>query len=224
MIAMLMAATCLAGCQTTPFFTLKQSYRSVADQNDETVGSIFIWSNDVNAAVIYKTGVVCAQRAMTVMTADSRIDAQVSDSILKLSEAMASTAAATVATAAAAADDPAGPTPVQASAQASQNDALITLAGSITEAAQLLTTTTERTAFLDVGMFYLCQLANNGSITTDHARSLTALLIQEAGGLETAAGGAVQRAIAVEPADGPRPPLAPLPPRPATGPARLPGG
>lgn len=203
----------LVGCTTSPFSTFKQSYRSVTDANNETVGSIFIWSNDVNAAVIYKSGVVCAQRAMTVMTADSRIDASVSDSILKLSEAVAAKAQASAVTAAAAAQNPAGPAAgAQASSQASQDAALVELAASIQEAAQLLTTTTERTAFLDVGMFYLCQLANNRSITEDAARSLTALLIQEAGGLNQSPASPRAQDVATAPVvAGPAAPVAPAP-------------
>lgn len=216
-IAILLAAATTSACSVTPFAALKQSYVSVVDSNRETVGSIFIWSNDVNAAVVYKSGVVCAQRAMTVVTADSRIQAAVPDSIFKLSEAAAATAAASVRSEEAAADAPDAGAAAQTASQTARSAALVELAASIQEAAQLLTTTTERTAFLDVGMFYLCQLSNNRSISEADARALTGLLIEVAGGL----GGPSSSAVATVPPvaqEERRDPLTPVPP---VGPAGL---
>lgn len=206
-------ALAVAGCTTTPFSSLKQSYRSVVDADNETVGSIFIWSNDVNAAVVYKTGVICAQRAMTSVTADSRLTLDVSDAIGSLSQAVATTAAASAETAATAANNP---NVDQSATQASQNQALLDLAGSIKETAQSLTTSTERTAFLDVGMFYLCQLANNGTLSADGSAFLTALLIQEAGGLNSAVTPPSLPGALIVPGL-PQIPMIPSPPEPVVG-------
>jgi len=150
-----------AGCENLGLTKFKQSYLSVAGRQG-TVGSIFIWSNDVNAAVVYSNGQICAQRAMTARDTDIQASANLSAAVADLS-----TAAAT-----AAANDEAS------------DESLLALSTTIREAAKMLTTTTERTAFLDVGLFYICQLSNNASISDDQTATLTNALISSASGLE----------------------------------------
>lgn len=150
-----------AGCQNLGLTKLKQSYLSVAGR-EGTIGSIFIWSNDVNAAVVYSNGQICAQRAMTAYETDIKASADLSAAVADL----------TTAAAAAAARDGAS------------DESLLSLSTTIRETARMLTTTTERTAFLDVGLFYICQLSNNASISDDQTATLTSTLIDAAGGLE----------------------------------------
>ena len=63
--------------------------------------------------------------------------------------------------------------------QTSNTQAAIELSGAIREAATSLSTSTERTALLDIGMFYLCQLEANRAVTPDQAALLTQQLIRD---------------------------------------------
>lgn len=175
-LAVAISAIALTGCQNLGLTKFKRSYVSVAEVQPRsegdaqpgtrrTIGSIFVWSNDVNAAVIYNTGVICAQRAMAVLTADARASGRLSEAALRLARATEEGTAGSA--------------------------ELMSLSASIQETAQLLTTSTERTAFLDVGMFYMCQLANNQAISQEQAAALTNLLIVSASGLS---GGAQEEA------------------------------
>ena len=58
------------------------------------------------------------------------------------------------------------------------------ISASITQAAELLTTTTERTAFLNMGMFYVCQIAANGSIDKAETDNIMLTLITESAGIK----------------------------------------
>ena len=62
-----LCALMASGC-TTHF---KKSYLSLVDEREETIGSVIFWDSDVNAAVIYEDGDICAQRAMSVITSVS---------------------------------------------------------------------------------------------------------------------------------------------------------
>jgi hypothetical protein len=57
--------------------------------------------------------------------------------------------------------------------------ALAELSGSIKQTANILTTTTERTAFLNMGLFYICQLSANKSISESTTLQLTSELIKQ---------------------------------------------
>lgn len=138
-----------------------RDYLSVATQEYpnsrlRTVGTLFVWSNDVNAGVIFEDGDVCMQRAMTMRSMSARGETSIPASIVSAASALE----------AAAADD--------------NEQAAIALSGAISQAAAALSTTTERTAFLDIGMFYLCQLHANDAITGAESAALTAQLIRDA--------------------------------------------
>lgn len=160
-LALTACAVMTTGCENLGLTRFKQSYLSVRGEQATTIGSIFVWSNDVNAAVIYNTGEICAQRAMTVRETDIAANGRLSAAVEQLAAA----------TATAAAEDASG-------------QSVISLSTTITETAKLLTTTTERTAFLDIGLFYLCQLSGNYSIDAEQTAALTAVLITAAGALE----------------------------------------
>lgn len=160
-LALAVSGLMTAGCENLGLTKFKQSYLSVAGRQG-TVGSIFIWSNDVNAAVVYSNGQICAQRAMTARETDIEASANLSAAVADLT---------TAAAAAAASDD-------------TSDESLLALSATIRETAKMLTTTTERTAFLDVGLFYICQLSNNASISDDQTATLTTTLIESAGSLE----------------------------------------
>ena len=166
---MVIASTGLAACQNFGLTEFKKAQISIKGAppgpheytpgltGNYTIGSVLIWSNDVNAAVIYNTGDICAQRAMTALTADTGFSASLSDALVKLN------------------------------AQGATPQTLADVRGTIEEVATRLSTTTERTAFLDIGMFYTCQLAANKAVTADEAEALTKLLITSAAGMKPSA-------------------------------------
>lgn len=143
----------LTACEHLP----KPGTRSVLSLRGKegTIGSLFVWSNDVNAGMITKDGDVCMQRAMTVRSSSAQGEATVPASIVSASAAL------------------------EAAAAQGQDQAAIALSGAISQAAAALSTTTERTAFLDIGMFYLCQLHANGAVSDHQAVVLAAQLIRD---------------------------------------------
>lgn len=60
---------------------------------------------------------------------------------------------------------------------------LASVSASFNQAVTLLSTSTERTTFLNVGMFYICQLSANESIDEDQAEALVVELIRAAAAL-----------------------------------------
>lgn len=134
----------------------KRSYLSVKDSQNQTVGTLFVWEADSSAAVLFKGGEACMQTALAVKTANMQAEAQLSDAILQLSQAASKIASE----------------PMKAN---ESEKALAEVSGSIKEAANMLTTTTERTSFLNLGMFYLCQISANKSISQDQ----TSILLKE---------------------------------------------
>ena len=160
------AAIACAACDTIPKPGTR-SYLSVATRRvpatsttpavpSQTIGTLLVWSNDVNAGVIYEDGDICMQRAMAtkVLSANGSLSAPAS--LISLSKA------------------------VEGAVNQGEPEAAIALSGAISQAAAALSMTTERTAFLDIGLFYLCQLEANESITPAQAAALTGQLITEA--------------------------------------------
>lgn len=96
---------------------------------------------------------MCMQRAMAVNNIDASATAKVSEAIMALSEAYT------------------------AAAKAGNAGDLASISGTLKVTAMSLSTTTERTAYIDMGMFYLCQIAANGSITPTEANALLRTLI-----------------------------------------------
>lgn len=137
----------VSGCATT-----KRS--SIAFRKDSG-GSLSVWDANMSAAVAYHNGKMCMQRAMAIKNLDAGAELQVSQAMLRLSESYKAAAAG----GGAAAGD------------------LATLSATLKQTATLLTTTTERTAYLDMGLFYICQIAANDSITPDKTNELLRTLI-----------------------------------------------
>ncbi|AXY57936.1 hypothetical protein CDG60_16030 [Acinetobacter chinensis] len=155
-IVCLATSMVLSGGCVSPYF--KRSYVSVAEQdggNGKTVGSLFVWNSDVSAAVIDKKGHTCVQRALT--TKDVKASVALSDQILKWTKALETTR------------------------NEKEREAL---SAAIATTSTLLTTTTERTAFLDTGLFYICQLGANNTLKQDEVIALSKQLIQSAADLK----------------------------------------
>lgn len=160
------AIACLAtsmvlssGC-VSPYF--KRSALSVGANTfdkygnpTKTLGTIFVWDADVSAAMIDKNGRTCIQRALT--TKDVKASVALSDQILKWARALETT---------------------------EDEKAQEALSAAIATTSTLLTTTTERTAFLDTGLFYICQLGANNTLKQDEVIELSKQLIQSAAGLK----------------------------------------
>ncbi|RZJ41524.1 MAG: hypothetical protein EON86_10180 [Brevundimonas sp.] len=164
-----LASLVTAACDTLPKPGTR-SYLSVATQAQppngpiRTVGTLFVWNNDVNAGVIYEGGNICMQRAMTARAASGSLNASAQ------AEAPANVLASMTAAA--------------AEANESGNaEASAAMSAAIAQTATALSATSERTAFLDIGMFYICQLSANGRFTAAETNSLSLQLIQSAAGM-----------------------------------------
>ncbi|MFT6790460.1 MAG: hypothetical protein ACJAVX_003871 [Pseudoalteromonas rhizosphaerae] len=160
LISIIAVTSILCGCST--YF--KKSYISIADKNEQTVGTLFVWEPDTSAAVILNdpdgTIRACMQTALAIKTTDSKGEATISEAILNLSKTAASVS----------------------TSQGTSSEkalALAELSGSIKQTANILTTTTERTAFLNMGLFYICQLPANKSISESTTLQLTSELIKQ---------------------------------------------
>lgn len=130
------------------------SKRSSLAYVKDSGGSLSVWDTSMSAAVAYPGGTkMCMQRAMAVNNIDASATAKVSEAIMALSEAYT------------------------AAAEAGNAGDLASISGTLKVTAMSLSTTTERTAYIDMGMFYLCQIAANGSITPTEANSLLRTLI-----------------------------------------------
>lgn len=125
-------------------------------------GSLSIWDADMSAAVGYQDGQICMQRALAIKTIDAGAMVKVSEAMLALSEAARE--AATNGTSA----------------------ELASVTATIKETATLLTTSTERTTFLDLGMFYLCQISANGGITDEQTATLVKIIAVAGASIKTA--------------------------------------
>ncbi len=167
--AIALASLACVACDTLPKPGTR-SYLSVATQESppngpvKTIGTLFVWSNDVNAGVIYQGGNICMQRAMTARALSGSVDASAR------AEAPASVLAAMTTVA----------------AEASENgnmEAAAAMSAAIAQTATALSATSERTAFLDIGMFYICQLSANGRLSMPETNQLSLQLVQSAAGM-----------------------------------------
>lgn len=153
----------MSGCAQLGGTYFKKSYISIKDSSDKTVGTMLVWEADTSAAILFESGRACMQTALAVKTTEMEAKAKISEALLNLSQTAASVA----------------------SSQQAANEPLADVTGSIKEAARLLTTTTERTAFLNIGMFYLCQIAANDSLTQEQAEQLAGSLIESAASMNS---------------------------------------
>lgn len=153
------AVLLLSGCTQLGGTKFKRSHISIIDKKNETVGTIFVWEADASAAVLYESGDICMQTALAIKTSDIEAKAKISEALLSLSK-----------TAALVASEP----------KSSTSQPLADITASIKEASKLLTTSTERTAFLNIGMFYLCQISANDSISAEQAKAILEVLVTSA--------------------------------------------
>lgn len=147
------------GC--TSYF--KRSASIVANKNGDHIGTIFVWEPDSNAALLNKRGKLCMQNALAINTTDTSISAKLSDAILELTESSKKIP--------------------ENDKESKENIANITT--TIKQTATMLTTSTERTAFLNTGLFYICQLAANSEISDNDMIALTQTLITSSAGLNS---------------------------------------
>ena len=141
--------TLLSGCETlTGAWGKKSSIAFVKDSG----GSLSVWNAEMSAAVAYESGQICMQRALAVKTIDTETAVKISDSMLALSTA------------------------AQAAIKDGDSSDLASITTSLKETASLLTTSTERTTFLDLGMFYLCQISANGGLTDNQTAELVQII------------------------------------------------
>lgn len=124
-----------------------------------TGAGMMAWDNDLSAALIVpgdnRRQKACMQMAMTMRDTSSNVTANVSDAILKVVDKI-----------------PDNPTPQQ----------LAEISSELTETSKALSTSTERTSFLLVGSFYLCQFQANG-MSDDSIAQLAQTLIVTAGSI-----------------------------------------
>ena len=139
----------LSGCESLTGAWGKQS--SIAFVKNSG-GSLSIWNAEMSAAVAYKSGQICMQRALAVKTIDTETAVKISDSMLALSAA------------------------AQEAIKDGDSTDLASITTSLKETASLLTTSTERTTYLDLGMFYLCQISANGGLTVTQTAELVQIL------------------------------------------------
>lgn len=165
----LIAIFTLSACVQFGGTRFKRSYVSIKDAQDKTVGTLFVWEADASAAVLFEDGEACMQTALAIKTANIQAEAKLSDAILNLSE---------TASAIAKQAEQEGASPARA-------ESLAKVTTTIQEAASMLTTTTERTAFLNIGMFYICQIAANKSINEEQANSLINTLVTSSAGMQS---------------------------------------
>jgi len=132
------------------------------EKTKEHIGTVIVWANDTNAAILNKDGKVCMQNALAIKTTNSTADVKLSEALLKLSKVEEKNLEAS---------------------PSENNEALLSVTSSIKQAATLLTTTTERTSFLNTGMFYLCQILSNSHIRDEDAKLILEQLVVSAAGL-----------------------------------------
>ena len=159
----------LCGCETLTGAWGKRS--SIAFVKDSG-GSLSVWDAEMSAAVAYKSGKICMQRALAVKNVDKATAIKLSDSILALAEA---------------------------AKKVSTDSELASISTSLKETASLLTTSTERTTFLDLGMFYICQISANGNLTKTQTAELVQIIALAGAGINVSVdNGATQKAANID--------------------------
>ncbi|WP_313242168.1 hypothetical protein [Stenotrophomonas sp.] len=132
--------------------------------NTVTLGTFMTWDPGRSAAMVMpgdnkRVDRMCMQNALGMKSASWFGSGKIDKAVLAASDALVSAAK-------------------------SNSADLASVSASFNQAVTMLTTSTERTTFLNVGMFYICQLSANEAITQEHAQVLLSELIQTAGNLE----------------------------------------
>lgn len=161
---------CLAtsGCTHFPAPWSDVDYLSIASNADskENLGTLFVWDSTVSAAILLPNKTACMQTALALKTTNVKAEAALSNALIELTKS-----AKTVVD--------------SGDSGTEKSDAMNKASASVTQAAKLLTTTTERTAFLNMGMFYICQIAANGSINQSETNQIMLTLITESAGIKS---------------------------------------
>ncbi|NAR78058.1 hypothetical protein GPS55_16055 [Acinetobacter haemolyticus] len=142
-----------SGCSTLDPIYLKRS--SVGFKPDSH-GSMSVWNSDLSAAIANKNGKICMQRAMTAKSFDQDTTINISNAILKIAQVL----------------KPDTDNSVQG------NQQLIEFQNKVKDTLAVLTTSTERTTFLDIGLFYTCQMAMNDDLNNEDAASVIKTLYE----------------------------------------------
>jgi len=138
---------CMAGCEYLGGARAKRSSIAFVDG-----GSLSVWNNEMTAAIEYNSGQICMQRALSVVANDFSNTAEVPKAFLSLADAL------------------------KTAADNGDEEQIAKLTTTLKETATLLTTSTERTTFLDYGMFYLCQISANGGLTDTQTAELIKII------------------------------------------------
>lgn len=147
----------LHGCSTLDPIYFKRS--SIAFDKNNTQGSMSVWNSDLSASIENRNGKVCMQRAMTAKSFNRKTEAKFSDSILQMSKGIINN-------------------------NNSTPKDLVNFQNEVKETLSLLTTSTERTTYLDIGLFYICQMAMNENINQQQTTELINILIERSSQVE----------------------------------------
>lgn len=153
---LLLVVLLCSGCKTANV--------SIKGDKSNTVGTLIAWDPSWSAGMVLPADDkspdrMCLQNALGMKALSGSGDAQADANVIS---ALAKTA----------------------STLAGQGGPGVKASGEFAQAITVLTTSTERTTFLNVGMFYLCQLGANGSISPTEAKVLVSELITAASKLE----------------------------------------
>ena len=148
----------VSGC--TSYF--KRSVKIAEDNNGEFKGAVFVWEPDSNAAVVSKDGQTCMQNALSISESDIELKASLNKSADVLAEQAKNK-----------------------DINPEEKQALASISSSIVRSAKELNVSTETTSFLNIGMFYLCQLEANEGLESQEVEALTKQLILSAASIQT---------------------------------------
>ncbi|MBH1477065.1 hypothetical protein I5U59_03995 [Stenotrophomonas maltophilia] len=161
-----LVALCLAasGCGSTIKSMAGKKLPGDKKTQTVTLGTFMTWDPARSAAMVMpgdqtRVDRMCMQNAMGMKSSSWFGSGKIDKAVLEASKALAN------------------------AAQNNSSD-LASVSASFNQAVALLTTSTERTTFLNIGMFYICQLSANESITEEQAMTLVSELIRTAGSLE----------------------------------------
>lgn len=159
-VPMLLVLTLISGC--TSYF--KRSVTVAQDKKDNFKGAVFVWEADSNAAMVTVDGKTCMQNALAISDSDTQLKVSLNKSADELAKTLAKA-------------NENGFSP-------ENQNAIAALSSAITQTAKALNVSTERTSFLNIGMFYLCQLSANGGLTTAQLNTLTETLLKQSASMK----------------------------------------
>lgn len=155
----LLVSVAAAGCQST-IKSMAGKKQPGGDEQSVTLGTFMTWDPARSAAMVMpgdgtRVDRMCMQNALGMKSGSWVGSAKVDKAVLAASKAL------------------------EAAAKNNSGE-LGSVSASFNQAVTLMTTSTERTTFLNVGMFYICQLSANESIDEEQAQILVSELIRSA--------------------------------------------